>query len=71
MTIKEELKKRLNNYSKEELLDALLLSEGATAFVIEKCKALYGVKAAPVKKPAKNKDKDADTGAANTEVMED
>lgn len=69
MTIKEELKKRLNNYSKEELLDALLQSGAATAFVIEKCKALYGVKDAPVKKPAKNKDKDADAGTANTEAL--
>ena len=50
MTNREELKKRLNMYSKDELIDALLLSNGATAFVIEKCKTLYGVKAAPVKK---------------------
>ena len=53
MTNKEELKKRLNNYSKEELLDALLQSAGATAFVIEKCKALYALKDATAKKPAK------------------
>lgn len=56
MTNKEELKKRLNGYSKEELLDALLLSAGATAFVIEKCKALYGVKDAPAKKAASKKE---------------
>lgn len=56
MTNKEELKKRLNSYSKEELLDALLLSAGATAFVIEKCKALYGVKDAPAKKQASKKE---------------
>lgn len=56
MTNKEELKKRLNSYSKEELLDALLLSAGATAFVIEKCKALYGVKDAPAKKAASKKE---------------
>ena len=56
MTNKEELKKRLNSYSKEELLDALLLSAGATAFVIEKCKALYGVKDAPAKKTASKKE---------------
>lgn len=53
MTNREELKKRLNTYSKEELLDALLQSAGATAFVIEKCKALYGLKDATAKKPAK------------------
>ena len=55
MTNREELKKRLNSYSKDELIDALLLSAGATAFVIEKCKALYGVKADPVKKKAATK----------------
>lgn len=56
MTNKEELKKRLNSYSKEELLDALLLSAGATAFVIGKCKTLYGVKDAPAKKQASKKE---------------
>ena len=59
MTNREELKKRLNSYSKEELIDALLLSAGATAFVIEKCKALYGVnKSDQVKKGQKVKDHD-------------
>lgn len=56
MTNREELKKRLNGYSKEELIDALLLSAGATAFVIEKCKALYGVKSDQVKKQASKKE---------------
>lgn len=56
MTNREELKKRLNSYSKEELLDALLLSAGATAFVIGKCKSLYGVKSDQVKKGQKVKD---------------
>ena len=60
MTNREELKKRLNSYSKDELIDALLLSAGATAFVIEKCKALYGIKDAQNKKvkEVKNNEKD-------------
>lgn len=58
MTNREELKKRLNSYSKDELIDVILISAGATAFVIEKCKALYGVKDAPAKKGQKVKDND-------------
>lgn len=41
MTIKEKQKRDLNAYSKEQLIDALLLSGIATGFVLEKCKALY------------------------------
>lgn len=50
MTNKEQLKKELNTYSKDELIDALLMSAAATGFVITKCKALYGVKTDPNKK---------------------
>lgn len=53
MTNKEQLKKELNAYSKEELLEALLLSTAATGFVLTKCKALYGVKDAAPKKTKK------------------
>lgn len=56
MTSKEQLKKELNNYSKDELIDALLYSFVATGFVIEKCKTLYGVKNTQVKKPASKKE---------------
>jgi len=42
MTIKEMQKKRLNNYSKDELIEALLLSDAATVFVLTKCKELNG-----------------------------
>lgn len=51
----EELKKELNAYSKDELIEALLKSAAATGFVITKCKALYGVKTDPVKKKAATK----------------
>ena len=53
MNNKEQLKKDLSNYSKDELIEALLMSAAATGFVITKCKALYGVKDAPVKKTKK------------------
>ena len=56
MTNKEQLKKELNNYSKDELIEVLLMSSAATGFVITKCKALYGVKDAPAKKGQKVKD---------------
>lgn len=56
MTNREELKKRLNSYSKDELIDAILLSAGATAFVITKCEALYGSKPKQDKKPANKKE---------------
>ena len=56
MTINEELKKRLNNYSKDELISAILKSAGATAFVITKCEALYGSKPKQDKKPASKKE---------------
>lgn len=57
MTIKEQQKKRLNNYSKDELIEALLLSNAATVFVLNKCQQLNGSKPkqekkAPVKKEA-------------------
>ena len=55
MTNKEQLKKELNGYSKDELIDALLMSAAATGFVITKCKALYGVKTDPKKKPTASK----------------
>ena len=41
MTSKDQLKKELNNYSKDQLIDALLLSTAATGFVLTKCKELY------------------------------
>ena len=56
MNNKEQLKKELSNYSKDELIEALLFSTAATAFVITKCKALYGVKDKPAKKPASKKE---------------
>lgn len=56
MTINEELKKRLNSYSKDELIDVILKSAGATAFVITKLEAVYGTKAAPAKKAASKKE---------------
>lgn len=59
MTINEELKKRLNNYSKDELISAILKSAGATAFVVTKCEALYGSKPKQDKKPASKKEAQA------------
>ena len=56
MTIKEQQKKRLNNYSKDELIDALLLSNAATVFVLTKCKELNGSKPKQEKKPAPKKE---------------
>lgn len=56
MTINEELKKRLSSYSKDELIDVILRSAGATAFVITKLEAVYGVKTAPAKKAASKKE---------------
>ena len=56
MTNKDQLKKELSNYTKDELIEALLFSAAATGFVITKCKALYGVKDAPAKKGQKVKD---------------
>lgn len=56
MTSKEVLKKELNAYSKDELIEALLISAAATGFVLSKCKALYGVKDATAKKGQKVKD---------------
>lgn len=47
---REQLKKELSNYSKDEIIEVLMLSAVATGFVIEKCKALYGVKTDPNKK---------------------
>ena len=37
-TIKDDLKKRLSTYSKEDLIEAILLSTAVTSFVLEKCK---------------------------------
>ena len=56
MTFKEQKKKELNNYSKDELIDALLYSIAATGFVLEKCKKLYGSKQSQAKKPASKKE---------------
>ena len=56
MIIKEEIKKRLNTYSKDELIEAILLSAGATAFVLTKCKELNGSKPKQEKKPAPKKE---------------
>ena len=56
MTIKEQQKKELNAYSKDELIEVLLMSAVATGFVIEKCKHLYGAKPKQDKKPAPKKE---------------
>ena len=53
MTIKEQQKKELNNYSKDELIEVLLMSAVATGFVISKCKELYGSKQKQAAKPKK------------------
>ena len=56
MTIKEMQKKRLNNYSKDELIEALLLSDAATVFVLQKCKEANGSKPKQDKKVKEVKD---------------
>ena len=38
MLTREEIKKRLSSYSKGDLIDAILESTAATAFVLQKCK---------------------------------
>lgn len=58
MTNKEQLKKELSSYSKDEIIEALLISAAATGFVLTKCKALYGVKTAQVKKAKEVKNND-------------
>ena len=37
-TVREEIKKQLNSFSKEDLIDAILLSPAVTGFVLSKCK---------------------------------
>lgn len=58
MTNKEQLKKELSSYSKDEIIEALLISAAATGFVLTKCKALYGAKTAQVKKAKEVKNND-------------
>lgn len=53
MTNRDELRKKLNNYSKEEIIEALLLSNVATGFVLEKCKNIKPNKSEAPKKEAK------------------
>lgn len=60
MTNREQLKKELNNYSKDELIDALLISPMATGFILTKCKQLYGSKPKQDKKPVVKKEAPAD-----------
>lgn len=59
MTIKEMQKKELNNYSKDEIIEVLLMSGLATGFVISKCKERYGSKPKPTNKPKKEAPADA------------
>lgn len=56
MTNREQLKKELNNYSKDELIEALLISPMATGFILTKCKQLYGSKPKQDKKPVAKKE---------------
>lgn len=60
MTIKEMQKKRLNNYSKDELIEALLLSDAATVFVLSKCQQLHGSKPKQANKTKEVKDNEKD-----------
>lgn len=58
MITREQIKKELNSYNKEQLIEALLQSTAATAFTLSKCKALYGVK--PIKEEKVEETKEAE-----------